>query len=90
MKKSTSELFVSHRFGDTELSGIFTTTNDAEKVNDTNNDTFEKYSTQFNPSEKNKRPYKVKTLYDALEEIKDFVRESAEHSERCRLTDSEY
>jgi hypothetical protein len=97
MKKKTSELFVSYCTvtpHDTEIGDVFTNVEEAEKENDKNNDNYEKVIipmmgglvTERTP----RRPFKIMTLYDAIEKMKDSVSESAEHSERCRITGSEY
>ena len=90
MKKTTSELFVSYCYGSTDLDALYTTRKEAEKVNDEHNDTYEKYSNRFNSSEKNKRPYKVMTLYDAIELIKDHIKEQTEWDVNSRNDEESY
>ena len=67
------ELFVSYVYG-SEIGLIHTTRIEAENENETNNDSFEKSAIRICPSVFNKRPYKVLTLYDALDEVNEYVR----------------
>jgi hypothetical protein len=78
MKYQTTELFVSFRIDSQIEGGIFTVREEADLENDKNNDTYEELSNRYNPSEKNKRPYVVKDLYDAIEDIKDYVKDQVE------------
>jgi hypothetical protein len=86
MKKSTSDLFVSHCYDNSEIGEIFTTKKEAEKANGKNNDHYENVLIPMMGSlvtdRTPRRPYKVMTLWDAIEEIKDRVKENTEFSIR--------
>ena len=73
MKKTTSELFVSYRYGD-DFYEVFTTLKDAEKATVENNESLKKFRYL------SKEPYKTMTLADALESMKDYVKEYTEQS----------
>jgi len=91
MKKSTSELFVSHRYDESEICEVFTIQKEAEKANDKNNDYYEKVIIPSMGSlvtdKTPKRPYKVMTLWDAIDSIKDYVRDDIEYQ---KLINEEY
>ena len=83
MKKSTSKLFVSHRYDESEIREVFTIQKEAEKANYKNNDYYENVLipsmgsivTDRTP----KRPYKVMTLWDAIENIKEYVKDDIDY-----------
>lgn len=83
MKKTTSDLFVSYRYDDSEIREVFSTKKEAEKENEKNNNHYEKVVipmmgslvTERTP----RRPYKVMTLWDAIDQIKDYVLEQHEY-----------
>ena len=83
MKKTTSELFVSHSYGDSEVGEVFTTKKEAEKDTDKKNDHYEKVLIPSMGSlvtdKTPKRPYKTMTLWDAIDSIKDYVRDDIEY-----------
>lgn len=83
MKKTTSELFVSHSYGDSEIGEIFTTKKEADKATDKKNDHYEKVLIpsmgSLVTSTTPKRPYKTMTLWDAIDSIKDYVRDDIEY-----------
>ena len=80
----TSELFVSHRNDESDIHEVFATQKEADKANEKNNDHYEEVIipmmggliTERTP----RRPYKVMTLWDAIEQIKDHVLEEHEYS----------
>ena len=75
MKRSTSELFVSHCYNNSEIGEVFTTKKEAEKATDKNNDHYENVIIPSMGSlvtdKTPKRPYKTMTLWDAIDSIKD-------------------
>ena len=75
MKKSTSDLFVSHRYGD-DFNEVFTTLKEAEKATVDNNIDLAKRLTKYKFI--SKAPYKTMTLSEAMEEIKDYMRDYTE------------
>ena len=76
---TTSDFFVSYYYGN-GISEIFTDHDKAVIENEKNNNFYEISSIQFDPSCKNKRPFKVVTLYDAIESEKDSLRDDIEYS----------
>ena len=76
MKKSTSELFVSYRYGD-DIYDVFTTLKEAEKATIENNIELEKRLVKYKYI--SKAPYKAMKLSDAIEEMKDYVCEYTEN-----------
>lgn len=75
MKKSTSELFVSYRYGD-DFNEVFTTLKEAEKATIDNNIKLAEWIKQYKYT--SKAPYKAMTLSEAIEEIKDYMRDYME------------
>lgn len=80
MKKLKSDLWVSYQYG-RDIGDIFTTKEGAEKENIENNKMNEKSVLMF-PTLNLENPYKVMTLYDALQNVIDYVRETTESSVR--------
>jgi len=72
MKKTTSDFFVSYKYGD-GINDIFTTRKESEKENDKRNDSYQR--SFFSDG---KRPYKVVTLYDAIDSQEEYIRERTE------------
>ena len=86
MKKLKSDLWVSYQYG-RDIGDIFTTKEGAEKENIENNKMNEKSVLMF-PTLNLENPYKVMTLYDALQNVIDYVRETTESS--VRFPEDEY
>ena len=74
MKLSKNELFVSHSHDDSDIYEIFTTREEAVIDADIHNEEIRK----ANYSDYKKPSYKAMTLYDALEEIKDYIKDQEE------------
>jgi len=81
MKKTKSELWVSYQYG-RDIDDIFTTKKEAEKANIENNKMNEKSALRFPDLNLLKKPYKVVTLSDAIEDVIDYVRDKTEHDVR--------
>lgn len=75
MKKSTSEIFVSYRYGD-DFYEVFTTLKEAEKSTIDNNLKLAEWLKQYKYI--SKAPFKTMTLNEAMEEIKDYMRSYTE------------
>lgn len=75
MKKSTSELFVSYRYGD-DVYDVFTTLKEAEKATIENNIELEKHLKRYKYI--SKAPYKTMTLSQCIDDMKDYTKEYTE------------
>jgi len=80
MKKETLELFVSYRYGD-DFYEVFTTLKEAEKATTENNKSLAKNKKVFSYLS-HSLPYKAMSLSEAIEEIKDYVRDTTEYNIR--------
>jgi hypothetical protein len=81
MKKITLELFVSYRYGDDLCDvKVFTTRKEAEKATVEDNKELAKRLEKYRYI--SKAPYKTMTLHEAIDEMKDYVRETTEQNIR--------
>lgn len=88
---STNDIWVIHQYGDNDIKEIFLKKEDADKASEQltfeyynyyrslnkrmTNDEFEQYFIHY------KDKFKVKTLYQAIEDIKEDIYDSASHDE---------